>query len=112
MLLSLPFDLGATISGMLAFAGMGWFLSKRNINGTKKFIVASLALLAGLGAFAWYRSLLLAPEHATPGWWTEMFEFVLYCVAYFCFGALLSYVYWRGGPALLQMFRSSPFKTG
>jgi hypothetical protein len=102
--LTAPFDLGGTISGMLGFGGMFWFLNEGKVTGRTKFGVAAGALVIGLGMFAWYRAVMLSPAEVTPGPWIEAIEFALYCVAYFCIFAVLGYVYWYGGPIVFRMF--------
>jgi hypothetical protein len=102
--LTAPFDLGGTISGMLGFAGMLWFLNRSKMSGIKQFGLAGGALVIGLGTFAWYRALLLSPAESTTGAGIETLEFVLYCIAYLCIFAVLGYAYSYGGPLVFRMF--------
>jgi hypothetical protein len=112
MSLSMMFDLGGAFSGMLGFAGMVWLFSKRNVTGKRKFLAALGALVAALITGGIYRRLLLAPENATPDTGIMIFELVLYCIACFCFAAVLSYAYWYGGPQVVKMFNKNPAVGG
>src|SRR6266446_1987822 len=104
MSLSEMFDLGGSASGMLGFAGMFWFLSERNMRAKRKLLTAAGALTAGIITGYLYRRILLAPEYVTPGTGIVILELLLYCIACFCFGVVLSYVYWYGGPYVVKIF--------
>lgn len=107
--LTAPFFVGGAVAGMLGFSAMYKYAGRKGVSGQRKLVVASISGCLGLGAYFWYRHLMLAEENATPSITVEVAEFALYCVASFLILAALGYVYWQAGPDILaRLMRKSP----
>ena len=112
MNLSMSFDVSGALSGALGFAGMVWFLGKRNVSGRKKFFIALAALGLAIVLGSIYRSVLLAVENVTPDTCTRILELALYCGTCFSTAVVISYVYWSGGPQVMKMFDKGQSGSG
>ena len=106
-----PFHLGSAVFGMSGFGGMFWYSGRPDVSGGRKLLTALGCAALDIGAYSWYRSLLLAKENASPSLGVEVLEFVLYCVASLLVLAAMSYVYWHVGPKIFdKLFKK--FLTG